>query len=85
MEGEKYNHIVRRLRDTLRGVTLKLMGMFLGVALLVGGVVGYLLYRYPPHFIMNEKTERGTIWKVALAGALVGFPAAYLAYRSHLI
>jgi len=82
---DKYGNIVKRLRSTLQTVTLKLLGLFLLVAGVVGGALGWALYEYPPAGIKDPKTNKGSVWKVSLIGSVVGLAAGFLAYYAKLI
>ena len=85
MHEDKYSNIYKRLQSILQSVTLKLITLFLLVAVAVGGAVGYALYEYPPAGIKDPKTDKGCVWKVALVGAAAGLAAGFGAYYANLI
>lgn len=77
--------IVKRLKDTLHRFTLKLIGLFLLIAVVVGGLAGYILYENPLSGIKDPNTDKGTVWKVSLIGSAVGLLSGFLAYYANLI
>lgn len=82
---KKYEDVVKRLRATLQSVTLRLISLFLLVAGIVGGLVGYVLYEHPPKFLKDDKSGKGTVWKVSMIGAVVGLAAGFAAYYAKWI
>lgn len=85
MHEDKYGNIYKRLQSTLQAVTMKLIALFLLVAGVVGGLLGYALYNYPPAGIKDPKTDKGVVWKVSLIGVSAGVAAGFLAYYANLI
>lgn len=81
---ERYSGIVQRLKDTLKNLTLKLLGMYFLVALVVGGVTAWALYTYTPKAFENDK-GKPVVWMVGLTSALVGLAAGAGAWWGGLI
>ncbi len=83
-EGKQYGGIVRRLKDTLRQLTMKLLALFLFVGAAVGLAVFYALKHYSPKFVLNDK-GKPVIWKMGLIAGIAGLVAGGGAYFAGMI
>jgi len=81
---ERYSGIVRRLKDTIRGLTMKLIGLFLLIAGSVGAAVAFALRTYKPSQFLNDK-GKVIEWRVGLTAAAAGLLVAGGAYFGGLI
>lgn len=81
----KYKNVVTKIRDVIQKVTMRTVLKYIGIVVLVSGLVGLALYHFKPSYVDNKHTGKVSVMKAGGLALATGLVAGCLAYLTQMI